>query len=190
MSRRLARIGEGTAVLLVLAGLVLAQDALASQHPVVVVQGSPSDPVVVRLVPELFAAGCTVWTDSSGSMDMATITQGDALLRVTPSAVEVWLVDHTAGRTVELDAVGIDAPRSANVAVTSVRVSEIVRAHFLQVMPLASLTASQVPLPPPPTPAPTAALPPSPPPSSPRLRPWRRLQVRPHSPSRSALCSS
>ncbi len=172
MSGRAARIRSRVVALLVLAGLLLGSRAHAAPHPIIVVEGSSSDPVVTRLVQELIAAGCTVRTDAPSARDAATFEDGDALLRVTPSAVEVWLVDHAADRAIELDVVGIQPPRGEHVAVTSVQVSEIVRAHLLRVGPApasapptppAAPPSSALPVPPAPAPpAPPAPAPPAP----------------------------
>jgi len=151
--------------------LLVGSRAHAAPHPIIVVEGSPSDPVVTRLVQELLAAGCTVRTDPTSGRDAATFEDGDALLRVTPSAVEVWRIDRAVHRAVKLDVVGIEAPRREHVAVISVQVSEIVRAHLLGVEPARASVSATPPAAPPspalpistsPAPSPPLATPPAP----------------------------
>ncbi len=108
IARRLppARVGLRATCSLLLIGLFvgahvvpfLARTALAAQHPYVTLLGATSDPIVLRLIPELMALGCAVRTDASVAPDPATFTEGDAVVRVTATTVTFWLVDPRSRR--------------------------------------------------------------------------------------------
>jgi hypothetical protein len=120
-----------TAALALPSGL-LASPWLGVSHPAVVVQGSGTDPVVARLVQELVAAGCTVRTGEPMAVEPAARTY-DAVLDVTPDAIEIWVFDRSTDRAAKLDVVMLAAPRAESAAIAAVRVSEIFRAHLLPV---------------------------------------------------------
>jgi hypothetical protein len=118
-----------------LVGLFVARDALAAKRPYVTVHGDPSDPVVLRVVPELLALGCVVRIDASPTTDPATFVDGDAVVRVTATTVTFWLLDPRNGRATETGTVGIDDRGRDAIDLTAVRVSEIVRAQLLRADP-------------------------------------------------------
>ena len=123
MARTLAAVAVSAA---------LAQAAVAAQHPYVTVYGGPSDPVVLRLVPELLSLGCAVRTDASPMPDPSTFKEGDAVVRVTETTVTFWMLDARSGRATEEGTVRIDDRGAEGIKLTSVRVSGIVRAELLR----------------------------------------------------------
>lgn len=118
-----------------LVGAIVAHPALAANRPQVTVYGSPSDPVVLRVVPELMALGCVVQIDASPTPDPAVPMDRDAVLRVAATTVTLWFSDPRSGRLREGGAVGIDDRGPEGSELTAVRVSEIVRAQLLPVEP-------------------------------------------------------
>jgi hypothetical protein len=128
-----ARVVLRAASILLLVGALVAHPALAANRPQVTVYGSPSDPVVLRLVPELTALGCVVQIDASPTPDPAAPMDRDAVLRVAATTVTLWFSDPRSGRPREGGTVGIDDRGPEGSELTAVRVSEIVRAQLLPV---------------------------------------------------------
>jgi hypothetical protein len=120
-----------------LVGPAVARAALAAERPYVTIYGAPADPVVLHLVPELMAFGCVVRVDASPVPEPATFMAGDAVVRVTTAAVTYWLVDPRTGRAFDEGTVDIQDRGPEGIELTSLRVSEIVRAQLLHVEPSA-----------------------------------------------------
>jgi len=141
---RAARVSASIALILLVVGPLVARTALAEPRPYVTVYGAQSDPIVLRLVPELVALGCVVRTDAPPAADPTMFAQADGIVRVTDTNVTFWLLDPQTGRAHVEETVAIDDRGPEGIKLTSVRVSEIVRARLLRVAPTAAASRATV----------------------------------------------
>ena len=125
-------------------GLFITRAAPAAERPYVVVYGGRSDPVVLRLVPELVAFGCVVRIDASPAPDPATFTAEVAVVSVTATTVTFWILNPRSGHAPEEGSVDIDDREPEEVELASLRVSEIVRARLLRVEPRAASSRAAI----------------------------------------------
>ncbi len=148
MSARLARGAHAriraTWILLVV-NLVVIDAAWAAPRPYVTIHGSSSDPIVLRLIPELLSLGCLVRTVASDPVDPGSFTEGDAIVSVSETAVTFWLVDPQSGHASEVERFDIDDRGADAIPLTSLRVSEIVRAQLLHVEATGIPTRDRIP---------------------------------------------
>jgi hypothetical protein len=98
---------------------------------VIEIEGPSDDAVVDRLAPELRSSGFVVIVVPEHGPPDATGDDVDAVLRVTPTRVEVWIIDGLLHTASVVDTVHVDPPHAANADVVAVRLAELLRARLL-----------------------------------------------------------
>ena len=114
--------------------LALDSSAGAADGRVVVVEASPGDPVVERLVPELQSSGFVVRVQPDAGPDVAGqgVQDADAILRLTPdTTIDLWIVDPATHRATVVEKLDVARTRSESPGVVAVRLVEMLRARLL-----------------------------------------------------------
>jgi hypothetical protein len=114
--------------------LALDSSAGAADGRVVVVEASPGDPVVERLVPELQSSGFVVRVQAHPGPDVAgqDVHDADAILRLAPdTTIDLWIVDPATHRATVVEKLDMARTRSESPGVVAVRLVEMLRARLL-----------------------------------------------------------